>query len=397
MIIAKSQKKGFSLLEVIMSVFVITLVLVSAMSLAGRATILARQTSLSYEAAMLAEDSFAMIQSHIYDRSFFTTDIFGELVSNCSSADGCVFDLFDSLETQIVQCNGECPQMVLVNDMGVIRQTYSPVEGEVLPYRRQINVTDNPGEEITVTVTIYWTNRNRDFSRTYTRNYVDWHNMVDYYDYGRVITSVIECPDEADLPNWGAGGPSLSPYLQAIPATSSLAIGPDTATDWLLDNPQCFASPDWYLQWGYMEWDPDSYAIGPNGVHHLTGDFVGEADGSQRPFDQTDTYNTALVRDPLITEWRTIYPTDEDGRTAVFIPDILSDYFALRLVLKPNYVPFSFYFDPQLSSWTRPRDQDNVSSEFYCHTDVLNYDNFDLVEIVPGGNVYYCIAFVAPS
>ena len=57
----------------------------------------------------------------------------------------------------------------------------------------------------------------------------------------------------------------------------------------------------------------------------------------------------------------------------------------LREQLPTGYVPF-----------TGANTTQDVSAEFYCHTDVLNYDNYDWIDPVAPGGTYYCVGFNAP-
>ncbi|MFA5135436.1 MAG: hypothetical protein WC505_06660 [Patescibacteria group bacterium] len=58
----------------------------------------------------------------------------------------------------------------------------------------------------------------------------------------------------------------------------------------------------------------------------------------------------------------------------------------LREVVNSDYVPFS-------GDTSSPWDED--SAEFYCHEDVLNYDNYDYIENLQPGQDYYCVGFNA--
>jgi hypothetical protein len=58
----------------------------------------------------------------------------------------------------------------------------------------------------------------------------------------------------------------------------------------------------------------------------------------------------------------------------------------MREVLQDGYLPFTY----------GPGNRDNsndVSAEFYCHTDVLNYDNYDRIDGIAVDKTYYCVAF----
>jgi hypothetical protein len=57
----------------------------------------------------------------------------------------------------------------------------------------------------------------------------------------------------------------------------------------------------------------------------------------------------------------------------------------VREQMSSDYIPFT-YGDTNDNS-------NNVSAEFYCNTDVLNYDNWDWIDPVVAGETYYCVGF----
>lgn len=56
----------------------------------------------------------------------------------------------------------------------------------------------------------------------------------------------------------------------------------------------------------------------------------------------------------------------------------------VREEMKDGYVPFS-------------GSSSDVSAEFYCNNDVLNYDNYDFISPVEAGHTYHCVGFNALS
>lgn len=59
----------------------------------------------------------------------------------------------------------------------------------------------------------------------------------------------------------------------------------------------------------------------------------------------------------------------------------------LREQMKPGYIPFSSATS-DLNSATSKN-----SAEFYCNSDVLNYDNYEWIDPVTAGGTYHCVAF----
>lgn len=148
-----------------------------------------------------------------------------------------------------------------------------------------------------------------------------------------VVATKIVCTDEAELPNFGASGPAMT-------AT--------TASDWVTAHKSCSFAKDWQFQYA------DQTGI------DTAGNFTGTAAG----------YTTFTNS------------TDVNGVTTQVIPlgKGVSELH-LREVLQAGYIPFS------------KDGANNVSAEFYCADDVLNYDNWDFIRNPESGETYYCVAW----
>lgn len=156
-----------------------------------------------------------------------------------------------------------------------------------------------------------------------------------------ISATKIVCGNESDLPNWGKGGPDITV---------------NTATNWLKDHQSCKLQSGWSFQYGDQN------------VNNPGDSFIGEASDGWETFGPTDSYGVANVE-----------ATIEDGMTR----------FDLREVLKDGYIPFT-YEDATDNS-------NDVSAEFYCSTDVLNYDNYDYITSPVAGTTYYCVGFNVPK
>lgn len=148
-----------------------------------------------------------------------------------------------------------------------------------------------------------------------------------------ISASKIVCDNESALPNWGNGGPDITA---------------DTAVSYA--GGSCHLVPDWDFQWA-------------------PGDTSNPGDGASE----------------ASSPWRTFGPTNENGvATTSLIQSELNETSQIwvREVPKLGYLGF-----------THSTDQSNVSAEMYCHTDVLNYDNYDYISNPVSGQTYYCVAF----
>ncbi|MBP6881020.1 MAG: DUF4114 domain-containing protein [Candidatus Pacebacteria bacterium] len=151
-----------------------------------------------------------------------------------------------------------------------------------------------------------------------------------------INASKIVCTDEADLPNWGAGGPNITP---------------NTAAAWVYDHESCDLVEDWQFQWAPQ--------------------------GAADPGD--------LVIGELGTPWTTFTGSVEIPESAIEG----DSYVWVREVMQEDYLPFTHETEGN-------KNTDNVTAEMYCHVDVLNYDNFDRVDVIKAGSEYSCVAWNVP-
>ena len=154
----------------------------------------------------------------------------------------------------------------------------------------------------------------------------------------QIHATKIVCTDEEQLPDWGLGGPDITVT---------------TAQDWVNTHNTCSFASDWEFQYNF--------------------------NGESNPGDNLST--------PAGAPW-TSFPTvtDANGTTTVTLSEEVN-YVDVREVLKEGYLGFTY-------NETVPGNNENdVSAEIYCHSDVINYDNRDIVHNPEVGNDYYCVAF----
>lgn len=155
-----------------------------------------------------------------------------------------------------------------------------------------------------------------------------------------IVAHKIVCTDEADLPNWGPGAPGT--------------IDGDTAADWVADHNSCSFASDWDFEWvvDSEKTDPGDTLVGPAG-----------------------------------DDWTTFGSTDGNGMTTLTLDgdDFEHKKVWFREVLKDGYIPFTHESNPDNSN--------NVTAEFYCHNDGLNYDNLEWINNLDSGETYHCVAW----
>ncbi|MCD5381398.1 MAG: DUF11 domain-containing protein [Candidatus Pacebacteria bacterium] len=157
-----------------------------------------------------------------------------------------------------------------------------------------------------------------------------------------VVAHKVVCTDESQLPNYGNGGPDITA---------------NTAADWVAANDSCSLVSGWEFEW------TDNQSNDPGDT------FVGKA-GSP---------------------WTAFGPTDSSGMASIDIDldNLSTDRVWFREVLQSGYIPFTH----GLNSGTNV---DDISAEFYCNTDVLNYDNRDFILGMQDGETYNCVAWNSP-
>ncbi|MCA9360917.1 hypothetical protein KC730_03435, partial [Candidatus Kaiserbacteria bacterium] len=152
-----------------------------------------------------------------------------------------------------------------------------------------------------------------------------------------IHTSKIVCTDEADLPNW-----------VSAPST----ITETTATDWLAEHKDssCSLVRGWEFEWAPKGTsDPGDTLVGTAGPDWTT--FTGSTQVPESAFD--------------------------------------GGSFWVREVLQADYIPFTHESEGD-------KNTDDVTAEMYCHTDGLNYDNYDRIDDPEVGGDYYCVAWNVP-
>lgn len=183
----------------------------------------------------------------------------------------------------------------------------------------------------------------------------------------------VVCEEESDLPNWGEGGNNRPSQITST-----------TAQDFVNNsNGKCWLQPNWEFQWGYDSVDEE----GIEGVHKLIGNHLGQADGTPSTCYFQCGNNTQTGSD--FEDWKnfdsTTSGTNTPAQTEVEAFDEVIPGIWVRENLVSGYIPYTY---PPKGSF-----EDNVTAELYCHHDIRNYDNYDLIYNPKPGNTYYCVAF----
>ncbi len=153
-----------------------------------------------------------------------------------------------------------------------------------------------------------------------------------------VVADKIVCDDMNQLPKFGAGGPNITSQ---------------TAANWVANNDSCRLVSGWEFEWT------------TNQTANPGNTFIGRAGQPWTPFG----------------------PTNANGRvsTQIDVTNVTQPIW-VREVLQPGFVPFS--------GGTTVAEAG--SAEFYCHTDVLNFDNREKIANYSANGTYYCVAWNVP-
>jgi Spy/CpxP family protein refolding chaperone len=150
----------------------------------------------------------------------------------------------------------------------------------------------------------------------------------------------IECNLESDLPNWSHNDPGM--------------ITKDLLDGFVASTPCCSYSSGWAIQYGDQ-----------NATLHWS-DYIGEAPPSEGYTTVGDTVDAQGV-----------------VKNNIDISNITQ--LRLRAVWKTGYYPFA------------DSSSNHVSSEFYCHQDVNNYNNREIVDNPADGENYTCVLITKPQ
>lgn len=201
------------------------------------------------------------------------------------------------------------------------------------------------------------------------------HANAQSSEYTTIYAHKVVCLNESDLPNWGDGG-------EGTPDD----IIESTAQDFVeASEGNCWLEPDWSFQWGFDSNEDE----GMEGVHKLHGGHLGEADGT--PSSCAFQCGTNTNTGDAYADWKNFDTATgahgEPARIRVYDTQNAPGIW-VREILKENYI--SYTYPPQGSI------ENDVTAELYCHNDIRNFDNYDLVWNPRAGRTYYCVGFNVP-
>lgn len=160
------KTKGFTLLEMLISVAIIT---IGALGVFSAVTKFSQQTQQEREnlvAAYLCQEGIEIVKN-IRDTNWMIEPavIWKDGLTSCSS--GCEADFEDSSLT--AWSSGE--YFYIENSTGLYKYIVSPVSGDVVtPYKRKITITEVGDDELDIVVDVYWSA----YTMTIKENIYNW-------------------------------------------------------------------------------------------------------------------------------------------------------------------------------------------------------------------------------
>ena len=185
-----------------------------------------------------------------------------------------------------------------------------------------------------------------------------------------IYANKIVCENESDLPNWGAGNGAPS------------QIDSSTAQAFVNNNDSCEFVENWEFQWGFA--DKENGIV--QGVDKLVGDHNGQADGTASTCDFNCGVNTQTGSS--YNNWKSFDSATGTGSNPanLTINDVEgADSLWVREILTSDYIPYTYP--------NKGGTEDDVTAEMYCHNDIANFDNYDLVYGIHRGGDFYCVSF----
>ncbi|KPJ56512.1 hypothetical protein AMJ49_04685 [Parcubacteria bacterium DG_74_2] len=150
---AKSKNKGFTLLEITITVFVLIASLVGVSSVFSRLTSQASFNSSRLIAVYLAQEGIELVRN-IRDGNWLEDADWDEGLNSCSGPTGCEIDYnnFNNPGAEDPNLQLYANRFLKINDNGF----YNYSSGADTKFKRKITITKIAADELKVSVTVEW-------------------------------------------------------------------------------------------------------------------------------------------------------------------------------------------------------------------------------------------------
>ena len=190
------KNKGFTIIEAIIAIFILSVSVASMLSLTANAAISARYANNEITANYLLQEAIDSIRNSRDTLAFQQKDTGGGWSVflarygypgnfRCFSTNGCYlkmesFDPQNTSYSDIGTCSGSCPYMMYNNNTGatIFYSADGDANSVTSIFRRTINMTINPlnPDEVKVTATIDWNNGSTSRTQTLEVSLLNWQN-----------------------------------------------------------------------------------------------------------------------------------------------------------------------------------------------------------------------------
>lgn len=187
----QNTKKGFTLIETVIAIFILTLAMAPLLTLAASGYYSVRYSRNQIVADNLVQEAVEIIRNR-RDTIFFeeSTDpaiIAGRwaqmrsLFNSCFTSNGCAIDIYTT-GPLVVSCTAQCPYLTYYENQGLYAYTisYPYTGGTTYPtsYVRTVKMTQTQTDQIRGTVTVSWLDGGR--TRTSTQDFLltNWKSFV---------------------------------------------------------------------------------------------------------------------------------------------------------------------------------------------------------------------------
>lgn len=172
------NNKGFTLVEVMSAVLILTFTIVGTMTIVANSLFAARYARDEITANYLLQEVIDYIRNDrdttVFLESGGTWESFSGNYNECLGSDGCYFDVLAS-SVDINSCPSDgCPNLYYHDVTGGSYYNYEPSGGVETKFKRKIVVVQNGTDEIDATVTVSWKNGSLDKTRELKTSFMNW-------------------------------------------------------------------------------------------------------------------------------------------------------------------------------------------------------------------------------
>lgn len=164
----KFKNSGFTLLETIVAISVLSFAISGPLTLASYAIRLGGYSQNQITAFYLAEEAVEYVKNQ-RDNNVLSGANWLSGISVCQSSGGCIIDV-QNPSSAIQACSGTCPRVKYDSSTGF----YNHKNGSDTVFTRQINLTWVSAYEEKVVITLSWQERLIPLSFTLEENILNW-------------------------------------------------------------------------------------------------------------------------------------------------------------------------------------------------------------------------------